>query len=167
MEMERLKFSLSPATRSQLDAVAAASGKSIGDEIRERLQHTFKEDALDPALRELRDAIANLAELVRIDCGDWHSSPRAHTEFVTALMQRLAGYTPPAPVAAASDPLLPDPEMLGRIREQDDRRQHSYPQLEAAQKRKTAVLGMEARQQRKPGKPARVAQHIKQDGGDE
>lgn len=137
--MERLKFSLSAETRSQLDAVSAASGKSIADEIRERLQRSFKEDALDPALRELRDGLANLAELVRIDCGDWRSSTRAHTEFVTAVMQRLAGYmpVPDDTVAAASD--QPDPEMLGKIREQDDRRQHSYPQLKAAQQRKAVA----------------------------
>jgi len=119
-----------------------ASKRGLSDEIRDRLQRTFTEDAHDPVLRELRDALLNLAELVRIDCGgDWHSSPSANKEFVAAVTQRLAGYTPPprrGPVVA-SDLLVdepPDPEMLGKIREQDDRRQHSYPRLEAAQRHK-------------------------------
>jgi hypothetical protein len=153
--LERFKFSLSPATRANLEAVAAVSGKSVADEIRTRLQRSFEEDAIDPPLRELREALANLAALVRIDCGaEWHSSPSAYTEFAAALMQRLAGYMPPAQDAEASDLQQPTPEMLGKIREQDDRRQHSYPQLEATQ-------------QPKPGKPARSAQHIKQEGSDD
>jgi hypothetical protein len=120
------------------------SGKlGLSDEIRDRLERTFREDGLDPNIRELCDALLNLAERVRTDFGDWHSSPSAHKAFVAAVTQRLAGYAPPPTPASpgppgASDLFAANAEMLGQVREQDDRRQHSYPHLEAAAKRRAA-----------------------------
>jgi hypothetical protein len=126
-------------------------------EIRERIARTFAEDALDPFTRELRDALVNIAELVHLDSiGSWHSSPSAHKEFVAAVTQRLAAYTPPPPPIARgpsgevrvgvsdlfeASAAEADPEMLGKIREQDDRRWHSYPHLEARMQRKSAFRG--------------------------
>lgn len=59
--------------------------------------------------------------------------------FVAAVMQRLAEYAPAPDGAAVSALFAPSdpPETIGRIRERDDRHEHSYPQLQAAQKRRS------------------------------
>jgi hypothetical protein len=87
--------------------------------------------------------LVRIAEQVRHDFGtEWHALPRAHEAFSAAIVQRLAAYPPPPSGAAWSDLFGPNdpPETIGRMRELDDRRKHSYPQLEAAQKRKTGRL---------------------------
>jgi MoxR-like ATPase len=114
--------------------------RALSDEIRDRLQRTFKEDAIDPVTRELCAALLNLAATTRQDSGaEWHKSPYAFQQFTAALMQRLAEYRPaPAPDSEAVADLTEPPETVGRIRERDDRRAHPYPHLEAAQKRRGA-----------------------------
>lgn len=118
-------------------------------EIRQRLQRTFSEDALDPVVREVRDLVVDLAKLIELDYGrPWHRSPRGHQAFMIALAAVLQQYEPERPpVPVASDLMEPDvpPESLGQIRAQDVRRWHTYPHLEAAAKRKTARLGRHIR----------------------
>jgi hypothetical protein len=115
-------------------------GGSLSDEIRERLKRTFEEDDLDAATREVRDALVNLAAKLRVDYTnrEWHESAYAHKAFVAAVTQRLVEYAPPSTrdVGAVSD-LFEPPDTIGRLRERDERREHSYPQLEAAQKRRS------------------------------
>jgi hypothetical protein len=111
-------------------------GLSASKALRDRLDRTFREDDLDPATRELRDAVTNLAELVHRDFGDWHSSPRAHAVFAAMIVERLAAYAPKVGDAAEDLGLgIGDaPETIKAIammRERDDRRAHAYPQLEA------------------------------------
>jgi hypothetical protein len=130
----------------------------LSDEIRDRLQRTFREDELDPVVREVRDLVVELSKLAEFDYGrPWHRSARGHQEFMIALAAVLALYEPmrePGP-PVASDLMEPDldPASLGQIRAQDVRRWGSYPHLEAAAKRKTARLTS--------------ARHIKQEGSDE
>jgi hypothetical protein len=118
-------------------------GGSLSDEIRERLKRTFTEDDLATATRELRDALVHLAAKLRADYGnrEWWESAYAHEAFVAAVMQRLAEYapTPPSQKGGAVSDLFDPPDMIGRLRERDDRREHSYPQLEAAQKRRSSA----------------------------
>jgi hypothetical protein len=126
-----------------------SSDRGLSDEIRERLERTFKEDTTDPATRELCQFLVNLTVQVHRDFNmDWHRWPKAHAAFTAAVAQRLAGYTPPPTHdAAATDLLGPHdpPETIGRLRETDDRRAGSYPVLVASLKRwaaaKTASFG--------------------------
>jgi MoxR-like ATPase len=122
-----------------LDRLRSAD-HSLSDEIRDRLQRTFKEDAIDPVTQELRDGLLNLAATTRQDAGaEWHQSPYAFQQFTAALMQRLAEYRPAGePDSQAVAELFEPPEIVGRLRERDDRRAHPYPHLETAQKGRTA-----------------------------
>jgi hypothetical protein len=127
---------LEPAVLERL----RAGGLSASKALRDRLERSFREDELDPATRELRDAVTNLAEFVRRDFGDWASLPRAHAVFAAMIIERLAAYAPkePEPGSAAYDleiGIIGDaPETIKAIammRERDDRRAHSYPVLES------------------------------------
>lgn len=143
------------------------SSRGLSEEIRDRLERTLKEDATDPVTRELRNAVADIAELVRQDFGDWHTSRRAHAVFTAMLVLRLADYAPPkvAPSAAVSD-LFSDaiedsPEAIdaiARMRASDNRRTHSYPHLEAARKRKPSRIGATLQRMRE--------RHAKKEGDD-
>ena len=116
-----------------------SGGRGLSDEIRDRLERTFKEDAIDPVTRELCAGLLNIAVRLRSDFGsDWHASLWAHKAFVAAIVQRLAEYAPPERPSLTVDALFDPPETIGRLRERDDRREHSYSGLEAAQKRRSA-----------------------------
>ena len=122
-----------------------AGERGLSDEIRDRLQRTFTEDALDPVVREVRDLAVALSEMLEVDYGrPWHQSPRGHQAFMVAMADVLAQYEPvrePGP-PVASDLLEGDipPEPLGQIRAQDVRRRGSYPHLEAAAKHRAARI---------------------------
>jgi hypothetical protein len=137
---------LDPAVADRL----RGSERGLSDEIRERLERTFKYDEVDPVTRELVEGLINIATLLRIDFGaEWHAWPRAYEAFAAAVAQRLAGYVPPPGVMAdaASEMLSSDdlPETVGRMRERDDRRARVYQHLAAAQKRKTAGFAKHVR----------------------
>jgi hypothetical protein len=112
------------------------SPRGISDEIRERLERTFKYDEVDPVTRELVEGLINIAALLCVDFGgDWHAWPGAHKAFAAAVAQRLSAYAP-------GPGLLVDPELgiqedeletTGRMRERDDRRAHDYRHLKVAQ----------------------------------
>jgi hypothetical protein len=107
-------------------------GQSLSDEIRDRLNRTFKEDAIDPVTRELRDGLVHIAAKLREDYGtEWHTSASAHEAFSAAIVQRLQGYRHLANKGAAEELFEPGgpPEVIGRIRESDDQHLHSYPLL--------------------------------------
>jgi hypothetical protein len=118
------------------------SERGLSEEIRERIERTFKYDEVDPVTRELVEGLINMAALLRIDFGaEWHAWPSAYKAFAAAAAQRLVGYAPPPGIMtdAASEMLTEnDPETVGRMRERDDRRARVYQHLAAAQKRKTA-----------------------------
>jgi hypothetical protein len=81
--------------RAQLEAASTAAGHSVAEEIRRRVERTFKEDGIDPVTRELRDDIVQLAELVRFDvAGDWHSDPVAHAAFRSAVLALIGERKP-------------------------------------------------------------------------
>ncbi len=152
-KQRQLAVALPEETRSHLEKAAAASGQSIAEEIRRRIDTTIASEAIDPVTRELRDGLLNIAALLRSDfAADWHTSWWAHKAFVAAIIQRLAEYQPPERQSAAVNALFDPPETIGRLRERDDRRTHDYPQLKAAQQRKGRRLS---------------ARHIKAKRGDD
>jgi len=126
------------------------SERGVSEEIRERINRTFSDDAIDPVTRELRDGLVNIAARLRGDFGEeWHASPRVFREFAAAVAQRLSAYEPPAtaptdiPDSVAG--VVPPDEWagwLGKVRERDDQAAHDYPQLKKAQDRRFASIGL-------------------------
>jgi hypothetical protein len=128
-----------------------AGGQSLSDEIRDRLNRTFKEDAIDSVTRELRDGLVNIAAKLRADYGtEWHESSKAHEAFSAAIVERLEGYRHLAKKDPAKEMFEPKgpPEVIGRLRESDDRHLHFYPLLNSLVRER----GPESRQ----SVPARV-----------
>jgi hypothetical protein len=113
-----------------------ASNRGLSDEIRERLERTFKYDEIDPVTRELIEGLTNIAALLSVDFkGEWHAWPGAYEAFKSAVVQRLSAYAPgPGMVVDPECEINEDEtEMTGRTRERDDRRAHDYPHLKVAQ----------------------------------
>jgi hypothetical protein len=87
--MERINVSLPPELRSQLDAAAAASGTSVADEIRSRLEWTFSLGLVDKPTRGLIEDIAYMAWRNERETGTpWHAHAGSHL----ALRQALLAY---------------------------------------------------------------------------
>jgi hypothetical protein len=154
---KQMGVALDDALRSRLETSAAAKDHSLAEEIRQRLEHDFKEEAIDPVTRELVTGIIRLAETILLDLGAaWHASPKLHEAFAAAVTERLAGYAPPPRVEEASwalgllgaPRLLSHPEdspqTIGRTHERHDQRSHSYEHLQAAQRAKMSRLARRA-----------------------
>jgi hypothetical protein len=125
-----------------------ASERGLSDEIRERLERTFKYDEVDPVTRELVEGLINIAALLRIDFGvEWHAWPPAMQAFAEAVKERVVAYRLPPGIltgAGAAAEMLRDepPETIGRMRERDDQRAHPYKHLADAQKRRSSYTGL-------------------------
>jgi hypothetical protein len=137
--------------------------RGVSEEIRARLERTFKEDDLDPVMRELCDGLVKIAAKLRDDYRgeDWHTWPRAHEAFAAAAAQLVADYAPtprvgPTPTALDDLYLGPDhpPDVIGKLRARDVEREHTLPYV-------TAALARWVRGQR-----ALLAQGIKVKKGD-
>jgi hypothetical protein len=144
-KQRQLTVALPPEVRSRLEAVATASGHSIAEEIRRRIDQTIAWEAVDPVTRELLRGIKNLSNQMRTDFGvDWHANPKTHEAFVSAVYERVMAYEPPAPKpgAAAFDLGLVEVKpgdsthLIGRMRERDDRRLGDYKYLQEVQHRR-------------------------------
>lgn len=139
--MVQIGVRLDPAVIDRL----RASEHGLSDEIRERLERTFKYDQVDPITRELVEGIINIAALLRLDFEtEWHAWPPPFEAFMEAIKQRAAEYAPPLDIpgdpGAAIEMLREEsPETIGRMRERDDRRAHAYKHLAEAQKRRSAA----------------------------
>jgi hypothetical protein len=115
----------------------------LSDEIRERLERTFKYDEVDSVTRELVEGLINIAALLSVDFkAEWHAWPGAYEAFAAAVVQRLSAYAPPPAPGMMVDPETEikedETKMIGRTRERDDRRAHDYPHLKAAQLQKSS-----------------------------
>jgi hypothetical protein len=118
--MKQLKVGLPDELREQLEAVAAESGKALGEEIRDRLEAGIAGDA---ETRKLVEAVGSLATLVRLQTGHaWHSHPGANRVMRHALTARLARLKPEGdgifapgdlPTARLVAPESDDPEAMG------------------------------------------------------
>jgi hypothetical protein len=144
--VKQLKISLPDTLRDQLDAAVAKSGNSLGEEIRQRLERTIEQDALDPITRELLTGIADLAAGVQADLGTpWHAYGEVLNVFAAAVARHLADYTPlpPGGVAGlframgfdepAARQLKEAPDVLGATIARTNQRMHSYEYLQRLQ----------------------------------
>jgi hypothetical protein len=117
------------------------SERGVSEEIRTRVALTLKQDAIDPVTRELCQVVADTAATIIQNFGvSWHSNPKAHAVFVTALAEHLAGYKP-GPSGGVTDLLGPDdpPETIGKMLARQVTFSRSYPHLEAAQQRRSPL----------------------------
>jgi hypothetical protein len=150
--MKKLQVGLPDDLRGQLDAAADKSGNSLGEEIRQRLERTIEQDAIDPVTRELLAGIVNLAAAVQTDIGaTWHAHQEVHAVFAAAIAQRLAALKPvhKSPEGAfialvrdlmgeaAASQLQEAPDAVGSTIERSDRRTHSYEHLQHLQTERT------------------------------
>jgi hypothetical protein len=116
--MERLKISLPEELRARIEAASSSAGHSLGEEIRQRLERSLNDDAIDPKTRELGTDVMWLASEINHQSGDqapWHAHDRAHEALATALLTWLE-LIKPATSAAVRELFGPnDPQTLGRV----------------------------------------------------
>jgi hypothetical protein len=106
--MQSLKISLPDETRAALDAASAQSGKSLADEIRNRLAWSFARDAGDKPTRDLQSAVDRLTNLIRLQFGHaWHSSADAYAAFTFGIMGAIGRHKPADDAAPKSDRPVP------------------------------------------------------------
>jgi plasmid stability protein len=87
--MKKLQVSLPDDLRGRIEAAAAKSGNSLGEEIRQRLERTLTQDA-DPETSKLFAALTDFPALVRGYTGyRWHEHRAATRVFRRAILARL------------------------------------------------------------------------------
>jgi hypothetical protein len=93
--MKQLKVSLPDDLRARLDAASAESGRSLGDEIRTRVEQSFEQAAVAKPTRDLQEAVARMAaEIERETSRAWHQHAGAHATLRQAILSRLARLKP-------------------------------------------------------------------------
>jgi hypothetical protein len=77
---KQLNVALSDDLRAQLDAASREAGRSIAEEVRQRLERSFfGDDHVDQRTRDLAMAIGRFARLLEHDRGSaWHADPTTH-----------------------------------------------------------------------------------------
>jgi hypothetical protein len=106
MNMKPLKIALPPDLRDRLERSAAKHGRSIGEEVRVRVETTFALERIDFQTQGFMDLIWLLSLLIRPQTGhSWHEHAGAHHVFQQAVALLLARLKP------AGDPVL-DPAAL-------------------------------------------------------
>jgi hypothetical protein len=100
--MKQLKVSLPDALRDALDAAAAKSGLSLGEQIRLRLERTFAEDAIEPHARELAEDVLWLADKMSSIGIPWYRNDRFRAALAAAISAWLE--TQPKPVRLYPEP---------------------------------------------------------------
>src|SRR5215469_12561708 len=95
MTMKQLKISLDDALRARLDEASAAANRSLGEEIRQRIEHSFAWEAVDPETRELLAAIIRFAHLLQGTAGSvWHADKAAHAALGEMISLWLKNHPP-------------------------------------------------------------------------
>jgi hypothetical protein len=77
---KQLNVALSDGLRAQLDAASREAGRSIAEEVRQRLERSFfGDDHMDQKTRDLAVAVGRFARLLEHDRGSaWHADPTTH-----------------------------------------------------------------------------------------
>jgi hypothetical protein len=114
--MRQLKISLPDGTRSALDEASAKSGRSLAEEIRERLAWSFEYEGLEKPTRELLYSVKELAALFQLDTGqDWAATLKGRLALGLTI-QRFLESGAPKHGGAAEDLFGPgDPETVSRM----------------------------------------------------
>jgi hypothetical protein len=87
-----LKFQIGEDLREKLDQASAENGRSLAEEVRQRLIGSFRSDA-DPKTRDLVEEIFLLAFEVKLEIGDdWHTTDRARATFAAAVADQINWY---------------------------------------------------------------------------
>jgi hypothetical protein len=106
MNMKPLKVALSPDLRSRLESAAADHGRSIGEEVRARVEQSFVLEKLDAQTLVLMFRLGRLAFLIKPQTGHaWHEHAGAYQVFRHAMGLLFGRHQP------AGDPVL-DPAEL-------------------------------------------------------
>jgi hypothetical protein len=120
--VRQFKITLPVDLRAKLDAASATSGRTLAEEMRQRIEKSFQQEedsvGVEPQLRELSTMIMLLTVFVHEQTGHkWMHHPGALCLFQQALMaylQRLKVSPPPADEPASSpgemlngQPLIP------------------------------------------------------------
>jgi hypothetical protein len=104
--------------RSLLDRAVAQSGKSLSQEIQQRLVWTFEQELLDKPTRDLLVAVISLAALIRTQLGQaWYEQAGANEVFSAAIGSQVLRQRPPGEIVLppAEERLIAtdDPVALG------------------------------------------------------
>jgi plasmid stability protein len=120
---KQMGVSLDGELRGKLEASAAAKGRSIAEEIRQRLEQTIDNDLIDPATLELMAKIGKLASYTETGTRHaWHKHAGAHAILRRAISAYLAHMKPEGkPVFAEGElpqnrifaPGSDDPDTIG------------------------------------------------------
>jgi hypothetical protein len=139
-KLGQIPVRLSDELRLRLTHSADARNVSLSQEIRERVERTFeKEDDVDPVTRELQAGIKNIAAIIQDTYGAaWHASSSANEAFHAAILYRITAYAPPpnsepGPVTDLRLGTAEHPDVVGIVREADDRKTNDYPYLQLSQ----------------------------------
>ncbi|MCK1407112.1 hypothetical protein [Bradyrhizobium sp. 76] len=114
----QLKITLDDDQRSQLDRATEQSGKSLSEEIRERLSLSFLLEMRSRDTADLLFALLRIADVVADEIGfDWSENERARATFVSAVVDQIMSYelrTNPNPIPRLGGARPDDsPEALG------------------------------------------------------
>jgi hypothetical protein len=116
--MRQLKVSLPDDLRAKLDKASERSGKSLGDEIRTRLESSFQEDGVDEPTRDLIEAVKWISEEIQRQVQiPWYFTVKSKQAMSAALQTWFEIINPMSSEPAASQPDLfgpDDPPTLGR-----------------------------------------------------
>src|ERR1019366_6472420 len=123
-KQKQLPVALTPHLRRELEAAAARSGNSLGEEVRQRLFQSFAAESVDPLTRQFADAAVGFAIDVKRETGrDWYAHPAANRALRYAITARLSRLKPAGDVVFAADELPAnriltssiDPETIGTM----------------------------------------------------
>jgi plasmid stability protein len=87
--MKQLKISLPDDLRDALDVAAEKSERSLGEEIRQRVERAFAEDRLPAETRELIAAVVELTRQLDQLGMQWRQKPKARATLVAAIAEWL------------------------------------------------------------------------------
>jgi hypothetical protein len=88
--MKQLKIRLPDHLHEWVERAAAASERSLNEEVRMRLEASFEREGTDPETQALVAAVENLATLVKIQTAHkWHEHPAATRVLRHAITARL------------------------------------------------------------------------------
>jgi hypothetical protein len=94
-KQKQLPVALTPHIRRELEAAAARSGNSLGEEVRRRLLRSFSDDTIDPITRDLARAVIGFTNDVQLETGrSWHEHPASNWALRNAITARLARLKP-------------------------------------------------------------------------